>query len=302
VIPRLTIGITTRDRPEALENCLASLSALAAFDPEVIVFDDGSQPPAGLRGFPSDGSIRVIRDERAPGTIVGRNVLVGEARASLVLLLDDDAQILSDASVSTAMALMDADPRIGAVGFAQAEADGTPWAAGMQPSRAERVSVIAAYIGFAHLVRRDVFLSLGGYRELFVFYGEEKDYCLRMYAAGYLTVYDPRLRVAHVPAAQNRSRQRYLRLVARNDCLQSVFNDPIERLAWMLPARFLLYFRMRRQWKVHDPWGGFHLLADVARRLPRALRGRAPIARKTLAAWRHLHRTAAAYKAPSLNA
>jgi hypothetical protein len=39
---------------------------------------------------------------------------------------------------------------------------------------------VASFIGFAHLVRRDVFLALGGYREDFVYLGEEKEFCLRL--------------------------------------------------------------------------------------------------------------------------
>ena len=42
----LTIGITTRNRPDALARCLASLDILAPMRLDVLVFDDGSDPPA----------------------------------------------------------------------------------------------------------------------------------------------------------------------------------------------------------------------------------------------------------------
>jgi hypothetical protein len=44
-----------------------------------------------------------------------------------------------------------------------------PWHEGMQPGRGRVPSYVASFIGFAHLLRRSVFLSLGGYRANFVF-------------------------------------------------------------------------------------------------------------------------------------
>ena len=79
----------------------------------------------------------------------------------LVLLLDDDARVIDASSIQRAMEIMDADDLVGAVAFAQAEADGQPWPVAMQPSRAARPSVIPSFIGFAHLLRRDLFLRLG---------------------------------------------------------------------------------------------------------------------------------------------
>ena len=77
----------------------------------------------------------------------------------------------------------------------------------------------------------------------------------------------------HEPDQAGRSQQRYLRYVTRNDCLNALYNEPLSRLAWLLPARFALYFRMRRAWNVDDPVG---LGVDPARAVrERAVRVRA---------------------------
>ena len=99
------------------------------------------------------------------------------------------------------------------------------------------------------------FWEIGGYREALGFYGEEKEFCLRLLDSGYVSVYLPDSLIAHVPDPSGRSQQRYLRFVSRNDCFNTLYNDPMTRLLWMLPARFALYFRMRRGWKIRDPWG-----------------------------------------------
>jgi GT2 family glycosyltransferase len=294
----ITVGITTRNRPDALAACLASLSAIAHLDPEVLVFDDASQPAVDEQLRASGANARVIRDASSPGYIVGRNRLVREAAGEFVLLMDDDAWLIGAAAIDEAIAVLRRDAGVGAIAFAQAEADGRPWPAAMQPSAAQVPSVVPSFIGFAHMVRRGRFLALGGYREAFGFYGEEKEFCLRLLDAGLYTVYLPHALVAHVVDPNSRDRKRYLRFVARNDCLNSLLNDPLTRLVWMLPARYARYFRMRRGWKIHDPWGGPWLLREIGAHLPEVWKVRRPVSRGTLKEWRALRVEQRAYRAP----
>jgi len=294
--PSLTIGITTRNRPAALARCLESLSPLAPLAPEVLVFDDGSEPPASAAG--AAVPVRVLRDISSPGYIVGRNRMVREAAAPFVLLLDDDTRMLSSASVERAMAVLARDPGAGAVAFAQAEADGRPWPAAMQPAAVDYTCVVPSFIGFAHLLRRDLFLKLGGYRESFVFYGEEKEFCLRLIDSGHHTVYLPDALVSHLPDPGGRSRTRYLRFVSRNDCLNALYNDPFPRVLWTLPGRFLLYFRMRRGWKIRDPWGWAWLAREVARVGMHPAFARTPVSRDTVRTWRSLRQSPPRYEPP----
>ena len=79
---RLTIGITTRNRPEALQRCLRSLTVVAHLSPEVFVFDDASSPSVGdqIGAWDVPVPVRVLRDGSAPGVVVGRNRLVAQRR------------------------------------------------------------------------------------------------------------------------------------------------------------------------------------------------------------------------------
>jgi GT2 family glycosyltransferase len=287
---RLTVGITTRNRPGALATCLASLAGIRHLVDEVVVFDDGSEPPADGKG-----DTRVIRDPSSPGYIVGRNRLVREATTDLVLLLDDDTRVIDASAIERAVEVISGDDRVGAIAFAQAEADGRPWPVTLQPSRAARPSVIPSFIGFAHLLRRELFLRLGGYREEFIYYGEEKDFCLRLLDAGYRTVYLPDALVGHVPDAAGRSRSRYLRYVVRNDCLNAFYNDPLPRVLWTLPVRFLLYFRMRHGWRIHDPWGWLWIARDVLAYAGRTRDRRRPVSRASIRLWAELKKAPRPY-------
>src|SRR4051812_18771533 len=116
----LTIGITTRNRPHALVRGLKSIADALGPSHEVIVFDDGSETPAESL-IPADRfglDLRVIRDDRAPGNIVGRNTLVREARHDLVLLLDDDAVQFDGRAVQRGMDVIERDREVAAIAFA----------------------------------------------------------------------------------------------------------------------------------------------------------------------------------------
>lgn len=301
ITPLLTVGITSRERPAALGRCLESLASIRHLAPEVLVFDDGSASPlsAALAERSFALPYRVIRDETSPGYIAGRNRLVREASAPRVLLLDDDAALLGNGAVERALAVMDGDPQVAAVAFAQAEPNGVPWDAAMQPSRSRETCVIPSYIGFAHLLRRDVFLELSGYRESFVFYGEEKDYCLRLIDAGYRTVYLPDALVVHAPDPGGRSKQRYLRYVTRNDCLNALYNEPIGRVLFMVPARLVIYFRMRRTLNISDRWGWAWIARELAANAGSVLRDRRPVSRATVDHWKRLRHNPEPYPSGS---
>ena len=175
--------------------------ALSDLCPEVIVFDDASTPAVAdqIGSWTLRPSLRTIRDDGAPGYIAGRNRLVQEAGAPVVLLMDDDAAVLEGEAIRGALQLLEADASVGAIAFAQCDAAGKPWQEGMQPARSQMACRVPAFIGFAHLVKRDVFQAIGGYRETFEFYGEEKDFCLRLIDAGYQTIYLPDALVIHEP-------------------------------------------------------------------------------------------------------
>ena len=298
---RLTVGITTRNRPESLRRCIDSLRHVEHLAPEILIFDDASEVPAADT-VKSHQRVRVIRDDRGLGNIVGRNTLMKAARAEMVLLLDDDAALLDGASVERAMRIVQSDPQVGAVAFAQANVDGTPWPEKMQPGPGQRPRYVPAFIGFAHLLNRAVFIDLGGYRESFVFYGEEKEYCLRLLDRGYHVVYLPDALVVHAQDAAGRTPQRYLRYVTRNDCLHALYNEPMWRAMWLVPARLFLYFRMRSRWGIADPDGLRWIISEVAANAGSALRSRRPVSRRTRASWRRLRDGSAPYPSTGLAA
>jgi GT2 family glycosyltransferase len=295
----LTVGITTRNRPLAIERCVRSLACLGPLTERVLVFDDASDEPVAAivaQAAAPRMNVSVIRDERQIGNIAGRNRLVNEAATPYVLLLDDDAVVFRVDAVERAIAVLDGDPNVVAIAFAQGEADGSPWPERMQPGRGQQPSYVAAYIGFAHLLRRDVFVRLGGYRESLVFYGEEKDFCIRALEAGLRIVYLPGAIVGHVPDRGGRSSTRYVRFVIRNDCLYSLYNEPWPLAVLSLPIRLWRYRRMAGD--DAEPGGIRWIFRELRRSLPEIRRDRRAVSWATVRTWRSMSRTPALYRLP----
>lgn len=296
----ITVGITTRNRPQALSRALISLGSAADLIAEALVFDDGSEPPAEAaldrRGL--SVPMRVVRDACAPGNTFGRNRLVDMASTEFVLLMDDDAALISREAIQAAVMVLQRDASAAVVAFAQAEKNGTPWPLAMQPAPVTKPSIVRSFIGFAHLVRRAAFREAGGYQELFRVYGEEKELCLRLFERDRYVVYLPDALVMHAVDPGGRDSRRYLRYVTRNDCLCSVLSDPWPRPLWIVPARLGLYFRMRRTWRIEDPGGFWWVARDLLRTMPAAWRARRPVSWTALRHWRALGRDGRAYVPP----
>jgi glycosyltransferase involved in cell wall biosynthesis len=178
-----TIVITSRNRRDDLIKAVASAIAQTA-QPEVLVIDDGSTDgtaEAVAREFPE---VRVHRSEKSLGLIVQRNLGARLATKPFVFSIDDDAIFSSPAVIEQTLTEFD-NPRVGAVAIPFVDINRSP-VVHQRASRSDGVYASYSFIGTAHALRRDLFLALGGYRELLIHQGEEEDYCARMLNAGYI--------------------------------------------------------------------------------------------------------------------
>ena len=280
----------------SLVRCIQSIKFISELAHEVIVIDDCSDVPVEeplrrsfCNGFPA--RLSVVRQERNYGPIVARNTIAQLATRELILSLDDDAVLFESEGVKLAVEIMRRDKRVGAVAFAQADAMGKSWPEFMQPCPMKYPCYVAAFIGFATVLRRDIFLSLGGYRSRFHYYGEEKEYSLRLLDAGYHVVYLPDALVAHLPDPSGRSMQRYLRHVIRNDCLGAIYNEPFPMMMLSIAVRLYRYFRMKRNSQVEDPGGFAWIINGLLSSLPEVWRERRPLRWATFRRWRNIKKS-----------
>lgn len=84
---RASVLIPTRNRPELLENAVASVLAQSFNDFELIIVNDGSMP---LSGF-ADPRLRTLNSGEA-GAVPARTMAVRAAKCEVIAWLDDDDQ------------------------------------------------------------------------------------------------------------------------------------------------------------------------------------------------------------------
>lgn len=292
--PLLTVGIATKDRPEALVRCLRSLRRLEGLLAEAVVVDDASDPPAegpALAGLAADlpPEVRFIRHERSLNVAAGRNRIAREARTPWVLNLDDDAFIVSPDAVRRAMEVLEGDPEVAAVAFAQGDEEGNAFPPEAQGyGEVDGPAYVPSFVGFAHLLRRDAFLAVGGFRERLGINGEEKELCLRLLDAGWRVVYLPDAVIGHLADEGGRDQRRYLHQTVRNTTLGALYDEPFPLVLGGAAVRLWRYFPMRKGWKIHDPGGFARVLGGLARELPAVLRERRPVRWSTWTRWRRM--------------
>lgn len=210
--PEIDVVILTWNDGELLDAAVRSALASDHVRPNVVVVDNGSEPPAA-----TDGRALLVRNPRNVGVARGRNQGARLGQSDLICFLDSDAVLGSD-SLSR-MARLFSDPRV-AVTVPVFEGQVPEASAGRAPTlrlKIERgLGRRATYeptdqadsarmwdvefgIGACQLIRREAFEAVGGLDESIFFGPEDLDFCLRVLAAGWRVVQMADSGVSHPP-------------------------------------------------------------------------------------------------------
>ena len=217
-LPRVSIVIPTRDGPR-LQRCLESLRYRTTYpNYEVLVVDNGSTD-LGLLDYLADRAfeLRIIRDNRPfnyPGL---NNAAVQEAQGSVICLLNDDVEIITDDWLEEMVGQL-LQPGVGMVGAKLYFGDGRIQHAGVVLGLGGVAGhgfrfFDSLYFGhFGHTVlprmtsavtaacmvtRREVWEELGGLDEQLAVSYNDVDYCLRGAQAGWRTAWTPFAELTH---------------------------------------------------------------------------------------------------------
>jgi GT2 family glycosyltransferase len=221
--PTLSVVIPTHDTRELTLRCLASLGP-ARPDVEVIVVDDGSQDGSAEAIAAAHPHVRVLRNPAPLRFTAAANRGLGEARGTLLFLLNSDTELEAGTWERLAQAF-DAQPRLGAAGASLHYPDGrAQWSGGrapttgwlfalasglpalvgalpgyrrLHPLEAEARAGVEWVSGAAMAIRREAWQAVGPLDEGFAFYCQDADFCLRLRDAGWEVCVIPGLRVLH---------------------------------------------------------------------------------------------------------
>lgn len=301
IVPNATVLLTTRNRREELRRTLHSVGAQRGAVLETLVLDDGSTDGTAEMVSAEFPAARLERREDSRGLIVRRNEGARLAGAPIVFSVDDDAEFSGPDTVARTLAEF-GDPRIGAVAIPFANVQQGPRVFQRAPDGGDAnvPFVTDTFIGTAHALRRDVFLSLGGYREHFIHQGEESDFCLRLLGAGYVVRLGRAEPIWHHESPL-RDRRRMDYYGRRNDVLFAVHNVPAADLPRHLTGTVLNGLRAAARashpgrmlvglvaglWEGRRRWGaGRKPVSRAVYRLHRHLKKSGPLSLKEVAAF-----------------
>lgn len=280
--PDVSVVIVLFNQAGLSRLCLDSLAASRGVRYETLVVDNGSTDRVPQLLARVDGA-EVLRPGENLGFLRAVNLAAARARGRHLLLLNNDA-VLEPQSLHHAVARLDGDAGIGAVGGPILLWDGRLQEAGSiiwrdgscqgygrgdDPARPEYgfVRDVDYCSGAFLMVRRPLFEALGGLDTAFVpAYYEETDLCVRLWEQGHRVVYDPRVRVRHFEFASETAagaaielQQRHRRVfVERHAAFLSTQHAPSAAALWR--ARGRLPAGARRVLVIDDrvplPWLG----------------------------------------------
>jgi glycosyltransferase involved in cell wall biosynthesis len=200
-MPLISVVVPTRDRPDQLERCLASLERQTVSELiEVIVVDDGSSNRAAVEeAVAGRPRARLVRQAGA-GPAAARNSGVRAARGTYICLTDDDCEPRAEWAERLAASLK------GGAAAAGVTLSGSP-----RDPLAEASELIAGALSPAengeeglafapsnNLGCRAELLAALPFDETFpVAAGEDRDWCARLRAAGHVLVREPAAVVVH---------------------------------------------------------------------------------------------------------
>ncbi|MGD1896815.1 MAG: glycosyltransferase family 2 protein [Phormidesmis sp.] len=297
--PLLSICITTRNRPQELIKCLNSISKLRGINFEVVVSDDASDKPVFSQIIDAVApsviaKARLIRFEENIGLIAARNELAKLARSPYILSLDDDAILYKPDVIYKAIKILERDSAIGAIALTQSGEDGTLLPKGKQPAPVDYPCIACSYIGFGHIIRRDLFLSLGGYRSIFWYGYEEAEYAKRMLDRGFNVLFLPDVGIIHYHSPIGRSQLKHMRNGCRNKCLAAIYNEPFLMAAASIPSRLVHYFVSRgkvcKEHNISDEGGMRWLVQEISQNFLAVWRERKALKWTTYFRWRQIHK------------
>jgi hypothetical protein len=203
--PRVTVGILSWNRKDALRIALDSVRRQTIFsEAEVVAIDNASRDGTREMLRSDYPWAKLVEREANSGLAEGRNMLVRLARAPIVFWMDDDCELIEDHCLEALVRKMEANPEI-AVVFARILEGDDGKAHAFPPEDAvlrqvERQRAFpATFSSGGTCVRNPQFLEIGGYDPDFFRMAVENAFSYKVFRAGSWIEYDPSVTLVHRP-------------------------------------------------------------------------------------------------------
>jgi glycosyltransferase involved in cell wall biosynthesis len=254
--PMVSIIIPTRDQVSSLKKCLHSIFEKTDYPAyELIVLDNESYDSEALEflaGLKKRDGVRVERIDDAFNYSRLNNHGVELSRGSFVALLNNDVEVINDDWLSE-MVSRAVQPQVGMVGARLWYPNNTIQHGGVilgaggiaghahiglrrgEPgyfARANLAQNVSAVTAACALVRREVYLQLGGFDENLAVTFNDIDFCLRLREAGYWIVWTPHAELIHHESTSrgfDDSTPKQVRFLAEVEYMKTKWGDMLQR-------------------------------------------------------------------------
>jgi glycosyltransferase involved in cell wall biosynthesis len=225
ILPLISIVIPTRDQVRLLRQCIESILSRTSYaNYEIVIVDNQSIEDATLNYFDelaAEPRVRVLPHDQPFNYSQINNAAIRQCRGELVCLLNNDIEIIT-ADWLEEMASQALRPHVGAVGAMLYYPGGTIQHAGVitgvhgvaahpysgmpkgypgQMSRTLLTQSLSAVTAACLVVRRAVYLEVGGLDETLAVAFNDVDFCLRLRACGYTNIWTPFAELYHHESA-----------------------------------------------------------------------------------------------------
>jgi hypothetical protein len=200
--PRFSFIIVSYNTLALTRAAVSSIARHAVnFSHEMILVDNHSTDnsvPSLRQEFPQ---LKIIALEENRGFAAANNAGAKIARGEWLILMNSDVELFAD-TMSSVDDLLCRHPELDVLGGQLLNPDGSLQTSVLlnyhrvRDEQRELVEV-SGIVGAFMVVRRELWLKLGGMDEGFFFYGEDGDFCDRAIKAGAVLRWSPRFRVIH---------------------------------------------------------------------------------------------------------
>ncbi len=210
-MPDVSVVILTMgDRSAELQRAIESARDQQGCETEVVLVVNGGEPDRNL----ADVVVEPGENLGIPG---GRNAGAEAASGDLILFLDDDGRLTRTELLADARERFRLEDDLAIIALRIIDETGSTarrHLSGLR-HRPDDKHNVTSFPGGGVIVRRDVFLELGGLCDAFTYALEETDLAWRIIDHGYQISYDPTLTMFH-PRSQPSRHLDFARITARN--------------------------------------------------------------------------------------
>lgn len=253
-IPRVTVIVPTKNQTDLLKTCIGGVEATDYRPIDLLIIDNGSDDASTL-AYLEQLEVAGTQVLRLPGPFnysALNNRAARHAKGEILLFLNNDVETM-DPDWLSLLVRHARKPEVGAVGARLLYPDGTVQHAGVYTGigggaghahrflhaensgyfeRARLPQRVSAVTAACLAVARDKFLAVGGFdEETFAVAFNDVDLCLKLNAAGWHTIYEPRATLIHHESksrGSDRAKANRARFAAELDALKRKWRTDVK--------------------------------------------------------------------------